>query len=367
MIIGIDASRANNQQKTGVEWYAFYIIEELKKIIPPEWRVVLYTREPLHGELAKLPAHWRERVLKWRPRRLWTQARLSWEIWRHPPDILFVPAHVLPLVHPKETIITIHDLGGLRFPQGFSLFERWYNQFSTRLALARSTVITVSNFCKQEILHFFPDAAESRIKVIYNGYNKEYYFPGPQATSHKPQAPYFLTISRLEEKKNTLGLVQAFELFLKNNPDSPHRLVLLGKPGLGFERVAKRIQLSPSKERVVLPGWLPIAQAALLLRGAEALVFPSFYEGFGIPVLEAMGSGVPVIASHTAALPEICGGAAILVNPNKPGEIAAAMNQVQESAVRERLIDAGTKRAEQFSWERCAEDFWHTVLANFVL
>ncbi|KKU13980.1 MAG: hypothetical protein UX20_C0008G0002 [Candidatus Magasanikbacteria bacterium GW2011_GWC2_45_8] len=92
MLIGIDASRANNEQKTGVEWYAWALIQELKKIISSEHRVVLYTREPLRGELGVLPNNWQEKVLKWPPKRLWTQVRLSWEMYRKAPDVLFVPA-----------------------------------------------------------------------------------------------------------------------------------------------------------------------------------------------------------------------------------------------------------------------------------
>ncbi len=361
MLIGIDASRANNDQKTGVEWYAWQVIEELKKIIPAEHRVILYTREPLQGDLAKLPAPWQERVLSWLPRRLWTQLRLAWEMWQEPPDLLFVPAHVLPPVHPKKAVITIHDLGGLRFPGGFSLFERWYNQFSTRTALKKATVITISNFCKQEIRHLFPSAREEKIKVIYNGYDQSNYFyqPPPLTPNFKPAT--FITISRLEEKKNTLGLVQAFEIFLKNNPQSDHRLVLIGKPGYGFEQVARAIARSPYQERIVLSGWMETNEAAELMRQATALVFPSFYEGFGIPVLEAMASGVPVIASQTGALPEICGPAAILVNPNKPGEMAAAMKEVLEPALRQQLIEAGLQRAAQFSWSKCASELWQFI------
>ena len=165
-------------------------------------------------------------------------------------------------------------------------------------------------------------------------------------------------LCRLEEKKNTLGLVQAFELFLKNNPESQHRLVLIGKPGFGFDKGRQAIEASSFKGRFVLPGWISTLETAALLRQAAALVFPSFYEGFGIPVLEAMASGVPVIASNTAALPETCGNAAILINPNKPGEIAAAMEEVLDPALRQELIAAGLKRAAQFSWRKCAEEVW---------
>ncbi|MBI5731867.1 MAG: hypothetical protein HY982_00725 [Candidatus Magasanikbacteria bacterium] len=154
MLFLIDASRANNDKKTGVEWYAFFVIQELKKIIPPEARVILYTREPLKGQLAQLPSHWSEKVLRWPPRRLWTQIRLSWEIFKMKKQFgdanlaLFVPAHVLPLVTPAKIFLTIHDLGGVRFPQGYSLFERWYARWTTCFALKRAVVFSPSEFSK---------------------------------------------------------------------------------------------------------------------------------------------------------------------------------------------------------------------------
>src|SRR5260221_1783404 len=104
--IGIDASRANVRHRTGVEWYAYHVIQELKKIVPDSYRVLLYTREPLRGDLAELPPRWEQRVLRWPPKFLWTQKRLSWEMLVRPPDLLFSPVHVLPLVHPRRSLVT---------------------------------------------------------------------------------------------------------------------------------------------------------------------------------------------------------------------------------------------------------------------
>ena len=167
MLFLIDASRANNEQKTGVEWYAYFVIQELKKIIPGDWQVILYSREKLKGELANLPPNWQEKVLSWPPRRLWTQVRLSLEMLRfnrHSDVVLFVPAHVLPLFCPIKTLITIHDLGGLRFPRGYSFFERFYSRFASRFALKRATIITPSNFVKEEIKYIFK---KGKVETIY--------------------------------------------------------------------------------------------------------------------------------------------------------------------------------------------------------
>ena len=143
MIIGIDASRANEEQKTGVGWYAWHVIQELKHLttLPlnhtttrQPLRVVLYTNKPLMGDLAVLPEGWSEKVLQWFPGRLWTQIRLSFEMLVNPPDVLFIPAHVFPIIHPKKTVMTVHDIAAIKFPESYNWFERWYSVWSAKFA-----------------------------------------------------------------------------------------------------------------------------------------------------------------------------------------------------------------------------------------
>lgn len=380
MLLLIDASRANNEQKTGVEWYGFFVIQELKKIVLPETRVILYTRESLKGELGQLPPNWQEQVLQWRPRRLWTQIRLSWEIWRvkmggreyaagakDDDIVLFVPAHVLPLVCPTRTFITIHDLGGLRFPAGYSLFEKWYARFATWFALRRATIFTPSEFCKKEIESIF---GVGKILVIPNGFdNSKYHLIDDKEKikqileKHNIRPPYFLSISRLEEKKNTVGIIEGYRIFQEKmslRADfTPHSLVLLGKPGYGYKKVSEAIIKSGYQHTIIIPGWVETEDVPYLMAGAAAFIFPSFYEGFGIPVLEAMAMGTPVIASNRAALPEVCNGAALLVDPYKLGDIAQAMKEIASSpALREELVGRGLARAREFEWEKTAKGIW---------
>lgn len=387
MLLAIDASRANNEQKTGVEWYGYFVIQELKKIVPSDWQVILYTREPLRGDLAVLPSNWEVKVLKWLPKRLWTQIRLSWEIWRmkhvtkeKEEVTLFVPAHVLPLVCPAKVATTIHDLGGLRFPTGYSWFEKWYAWLATRLALKRAIVLTPSEFVRQEILKLFK-SEPSKVRVVPNAYDKEMFHLiadkekiAVVLKKYNIQLPYFLSISRLEEKKNTAGIIEAFEIFRSQkleiggqkseilNHKSEMKLVLLGKPGFGFSRVQSAISHSPFRDDIILPGWVATADVPYLMAGATAFVFPSFYEGFGIPVLEAMACSVPVIAANRAALPEVCQDAAILINPYKPAEIAQAMFQIIFSPqLREDMIKKGLERVKKYSWEKTAGEVWEIL------
>lgn len=377
MLIGIDASRANNEQKTGVEWYAWALIQELKKIIPFEHRVVVYTREPLRGELGILPDNWQEKVLAWPPKRIWTQVRLSWEMLAHAPDVLFVPAHVMPLVHGARTVLTIHDLGGVRFPAGYSLFERWYGIASTRHALksAHTQIVAPSQFTASE-LRALLGAPRERIKVVYNGYDGCIFntdIPDERIVAVKRvyglQGRYVMSISRLEEKKNTLGIIKGFELWCekceKKSAGSAKewQLLLLGKPGYGYRDVARAIEKSAYRGQIVRPGWVESADVPVLMKGAFAFLFPSFYEGFGIPAIEALAVGTPVIASYSGSLPEVCADAALYVNPFKPAEIAAQIEfLLYDDSLRQMLIVAGLKRAQMFSWKKSAQEIADIIL-----
>ncbi|MEA3272077.1 MAG: glycosyltransferase, partial [Patescibacteria group bacterium] len=163
MLLGIDVSRANRPVKTGVEWYSYHLIQELKKIIPDNIGVVLYSDEMLGGGLENLPENWKSEIIKspvkhpktkkpW----LWTQLRLSWEMFKNRPDILFVPSHAIPIIHPKKTVATIHDIGFLRYPEAYNkyacLYHRFASWFATQFA---SKILTPSGFTKRELMEVY--------------------------------------------------------------------------------------------------------------------------------------------------------------------------------------------------------------------
>lgn len=364
MTIGIDASRANNPQRTGTEWYAFNLIQELKKLIPAEHEVLLYTREPLLPDLAELPPNWENRVLAWPPRRLWTQLRLSWEMLVRPPDLLFVPVHVMPIILPKRTATTLHDIAFIPFPAAYGFFERLYQRFSIRFALKRSDVLfSVSEFSKQEAKKYFGPKAERAI-VTPLGYDDKKFHPVHDRAEidgvlakYGIVAPYFLFIGRLETKKNLGWLLVAFAWF-KEGGKLPHKLVLAGKKGYGFEHEWQKRNIEWDDD-VVQPGYVASEDIASLYAGAEAFVFPSMYEGFGLPLLEAFACGTPVIASQTTSLPEVGGEAVLYIDPEKPEEITAAMERiVSDQELRAALIAKGSERIKFFSWKKTAGATW---------
>ncbi|MBN1585490.1 glycosyltransferase family 4 protein [Candidatus Uhrbacteria bacterium] len=368
--IGIDASRANRARKTGVEWYSFRLIQELKGTIPSDCRVVLYSDEPLRGELGELPENWNGQVLKWPPRRLWTLLRLSWEMYRNPPDLLFVPSHVLPLVLPKSSVITVHDVGFTAFPEAYGRKDRLFQGLMTaRAAKTASDILTVSEFSKAEIARHFPEAS-GRVTVTPLAFDP-YRFPVQERGEvlsavgrNRLRPPYFLFVGRLESKKNIDGLIRAFRIFHEQHAGQvgARQLALVGPPGRGYEAAKAGLSGSLATDFIREVGYADDVDLPLLYAGAEALVFPSRYEGFGLPVLEAFASRIPVILSRTASLPEVAGEAAEYFDPDSPEDLARAMRLIAESRERrDFLVQAGEDRLRGFSWKKTARMTWEVL------
>ncbi|MEY4723793.1 MAG: hypothetical protein RLZZ324_1306 [Candidatus Parcubacteria bacterium] len=371
IIIGIDASRANALQKTGVERYAFEVIQRLKREIPAEYRVRLYSREPLQGALAELPTNWESAVLAWPPRRLWTQLRLSWEMYRRPPDLLFVPAHVLPPLLPRRSVVTMHDVAFMPFPRAYTPHGALYLRADAMLAVRRATrILTVSEFSKREIAKWF-GAAPEKISVTPLAYDAAQYHAVPKEEAARVAAkrglngPYFLFVGRLERKKNLGGLFAAFREYKSVHPRAAESLALVGGRGRGFAHEHHALDGWPGAARAVRElGFVPQEDVAALYAGATALVLPSWYEGFGLPVIEAFACGTPVIAARAASLPEVAGDAALLVDPARPHELADALSRLAEdAALRADLVRRGHERVKAFSWDACARGTWEAMKA----
>jgi glycosyltransferase involved in cell wall biosynthesis len=370
MLLGIDASRANREQRTGVESYSYYIIEYLKKIIPQNIKVVLYSDKELTGDLSYLPRNWSSKILRWPPKRLWTQARLSFEMLTNPPDILFIPAHVFPLIHPKKTVMMVHDVAAYRFPQAYNFFENWYSLWSARTAVKKLwRVLTPSQFTKKEILNMLGLNHEcsmaNKIFAVHHGYD-ENLFRKIYDTQHMYDVlnkyglkrPYVLSVGRFEEKKNTKNIINAFNLLSESFEFANLKLVLIGKPGYGYGDVQEIIRQSDKKKIIILggSGWVDRADLPYILNSAEVFVFPSIYEGFGLPVLEAMACGVPVLASKGGAEAEIGGVCAKYVNPSNINEIAESMRELLlNKELRNNLIQKGFENVKNYSWKNSAE------------
>jgi glycosyltransferase involved in cell wall biosynthesis len=350
LVVGIDASRAARMNRTGTEGYSWEIIRRLPALAPlTEFR--LYTPN-LPKEDMGLPENATWRIL--RPDRVWSQVQLARELQKNRPDVIFIPAHVLPALTSTPAVVTIHDVAYRYFPKVYRAFDRRYLSFSTALAIARAKKIIVPSAATKVDLVKFYKANANKIVVIPHGYNTELFNPKTDLGKAPMEVPYLFYVGRIEEKKNISLLLRVFE---RLNADTPVHLVLSGKNGYGFEAIQQQIDRLPArlKSRIHQPGYLPPYDMARYLKHARAFVFPSLYEGFGLPVLEAMAIGTPVVCSDTPALVEISGDAAIHLPAHSVEPWVASIQKIlAQPAYARQLVDKGLNQAEKFSWSKAA-------------
>ena len=290
--------------------------------------------------------------------RLWTHLRLSWEMAFHAPDVLFVPAHVIPLVHPRASVVTIHDLGHLYFPEAYPKKALRYLTWSTgHNVRAAAHLLADSEATKRDLCSHFSISPEG-VTVVYPGVGPEYR-PNQdpamiEAVKQRYQItyPYVLYVGTLQPRKNIERLLEAFAL-ARRRRGLQERLVLVGRTGWLSESLQNRIR--DMADAVVLVGYVPENDLPLLYAGATVFVLPSLFEGFGMPLLEGMASGTPVIAANTSSLPEVVGDAGLLFDPLNTEELAEALARAcEDRELREQLQAGGLARAGLFTWEEAA-------------
>lgn len=333
---------------TGTEHYAHQLIHALIQL-NTRHQLTLYFRDtPPAGLLPPSPLVGC-RVIPLR--RAWTHVRFAAALWRDRPDVTFVPAHTLPLAFPGRAVVTVHDLGFKYFPQAHPAKDRLYLDWTTRYSAARATVVLADSQATADDLTKFYGTLPGKIRVVYPGVDA---LPigDVAAVRRKYNLPerYFLFVGTLQPRKNIARLVQAYARWQAAHPADSAALVLAGGKGWLYDEA-----WTTGVERVHLPGYVDEADKGALYAGALALVFPSLYEGFGFPVLEAMHCAAPVIASSTSSLPELAGDAALLVDPLDVDAIAAAMGRVTEdAALRQMLRERGAAQVKKFTWDSAA-------------
>jgi len=415
MLIGIDASRANRRHKTGTEWYSYHLIRQLARIDEKN-DYLLYTDRPLTGGLLDLSSensltggeiifdnkgfqilkspnnNFKAKIVDWPFNFLWTQGGLSLEMFLRRPDALFVPAHTLPFIHPKNSFVTVHDIG---FERDKRLYRRermgperryWRNFFnylilaftggkfasdsldyltwSTKFALKEARrIIVPSEFTKKEIMDFYGDDGK-KIFAIHNGYDDSIFNRSVSKEAieralsrYEIKSPYIFYVGRLERKKNISSLIEAFGIMKQRHKGIKHKLALAGRAEFGFNEAKTMIYEYGLEKEVVLPGWVEEEDMPALFAGADAFAFPSFYEGFGIPLLQAMACGTPIAASDRASIPEVVGDAALLFNPSNIEEISEAIYRlISDRALHDDLAKKGLERVKNFGWEKSARE-----------
>lgn len=350
-------------RRTGTESYALNLIRALLEVESGPNFTLYFRDTPAPGWLGG-----QHRLIPFP--RLWTHVRLAWELFaaRPRPNVLFVPAHVLPLIRPVPTVVTIHDLGYRYFPEAHPLGQRLYLDWSTRFsARAAARVIADSRATAHDLTRFYNLPAH-KITVVYPGRDETLRRVDPAPVRAKYGLPenYLLHIGTLQPRKNLERLIEAVRRYhaqrsVSGNPSLIPPLVLAGRAGWLSEPIVAKAQANA----VRILDYVPDEDLAGLYSGATAFVFPSLYEGFGFPVLEAMACGVPVICSNTSSLPEVASdpstgsgqSAALLIDPLDTGAITTALERVLTDAdLRATLIGRGYEQIKKFSWARAARE-----------
>ncbi len=299
-----------------------------------------------------------------RPVRLsYEYAFLPGELRREGLDVFHGASNFLPTRRACPYVVTIHDLSYHVHPERCPPVRRyyWYAMTSRTVSVA-DLIITISENSRRDIIRFFP-GTESRIRVVPEAAHSRFVQLQHQreesAMARLEQEldgrPYVLYLGTLEPGKNVARTVRAFDSIAERFPN--HQLVLAGDKGWLFQSVFDAIAGAAHRDRIKYVGHVTDSEAVALFNYADLCVFPSLYEGFGLPPLEAMACGCPVVTSNRSSIPEVVGDAAIQVNPESEEELAAAMARVLESsALQQEMAQAGLQRAKQFSWDRCAEE-----------
>ncbi|MBL8095525.1 MAG: glycosyltransferase family 4 protein [Anaerolineales bacterium] len=352
MHLAIDASRTTAAQRTGTERYALSMIRALLAQEAGH-TYTLYLREAPPVGLFGLPhPSNRLRVRIVGLPRLWTHVGLARALAQDKPDVIWVPAHTLPLICPTPGVVTVHDLGYRFYPQAHPARQRRYLEWSTRHSAGIARRILADSQATRHDLAKTYRVPGPRIEVVHPGRDEslQRVEAGPVRERHGLRRPYLLHVGTLQPRKNLVRLIEAHARLRVRWPDL--ELVLAGAPGW----LSDPILQAARAEGVRVLGAVPDDDLSGLYSGAEAFVFPSLYEGFGFPVLEAQSCGTPVICSRTSSLPEVAGEGAVQIDPEDVSHLADGIEAVLGSPeLQRRLVEAGYDNIQRFSWEASAK------------
>ena len=333
-----------------------------------ECEFVTYVSSDAAGEY--VPSHFHTRRVSANPY-LRLGLDLPMRIREDRPDLLHVQ-YTSPLVCSVPVVVTVHDVSFLEHPEYFSFGRAWQLQRTVRRTVLRAArVLTVSEFSRASILKVYGDLDEDKVIVLPNAAAPQFRPVSREAAAaivaqrFGIHSPFVLSVGDLQPRKNHIGLIRAFARMLRAFPQLKHDLVLVGKETWFAGRVHEAARESGVADRIHFFGFVSDSDLLQLYNSCELFVFPSFYEGFGLPVLEAMACARAVVCSNTSALPEVADGAALLFDPYVPDEIVRAMADIlRDAELRARMERLGSQRAAYFSWQKTAQrmlEIFHRV------
>lgn len=357
-----------------LEGYGRFIYETFKLITKqhPEHQFIFFFDRPYNkrfvwdtnispiiaGPPARHPLLW-----KW-----WYDIRVPALLRKYKADVFVSPDGFCSLRTKIPQCVVIHDLAFIHQPKGIKKSHlAFYKKYTPRFISKANRVVTVSSFSKNDIIKNYQTPAD-KIDVIYNGV-REGFKPAPEETKsitknkYSDGKAYFLYAGSIHPRKNLVNLLKAFSLF-KKRQQSNMKLILAGRLAWKYESFLEDLKSYKYRSDVILTGWVEEAELFQLMGAAYAFVYPSLFEGFGLPVIEAMASGIPVITSKDSAMEEIAGEAALYADPEQSSSIAEKMMLIyKDEKKRNEQIEKGLKASQAYTWEKTAEGLWKSIFA----
>ncbi len=362
MIIAIDGNEANVEKRVGVNRFAFEVLWGIYTTAGKSLKFLIFLSEKPKRDLPPETDWWQYEVFG--PKRFWTWTGLVKRLYlgKPKPDVLFSPSHYGPAFSPIPFVISIMDLGFLQQAQQFTKKDFYQLKHWTKRSVKKaSKIISISEFTKKDIVKTYGIDSE-KVIVAHPGYKRH------QALNAKHQTPnipsdYILFLGTLKPSKNIEGLIKAFKILNTKYSILNTNLVIAGKKGWLYQSIFEKVKKLGLRDRVIFTGFVSDEEKEVLIKRAKAFIMPSFWEGFGIPILEAMAAGTPVVCSDRGALPEVVGDAAILVNPENPEDIANGIYKVlNDESIHRNLVKKGKERIKLFSWGKCSKIILTTLI-----
>lgn len=368
--IGIDGNEANTTQRVGIGQYAFQILQYLcdpkSSVEYKKNRIqfTIYLKDKPKSDLPPANTFWK--YSSFGPKKFWTQIALPLHLFLDHirPNVFFTPTHYAPRFTPSKCVISIMDVSYLLYPEMFRKKDLWQLRSWTEYSVRNSEkILTISNFSKSEILEYY-NVEDEKVIVTYPGYDRNIFNPGNKAKKileskfynlkrkYNIHGEYILFVGTLQPRKNIVRLIEAFHFLQKKRNEL--QLVIIGKRGWLYTDLFEKIKELKLENKIVITDFVANDELSLFYQNAKCFVLPSLYEGFGLPVVEAMASGCPVVVSNTSSLPEIVGDAGILIDPLDTKSIVEGILQAGFSKdKRNDLIEKGLQRTSLFNWNTC--------------
>jgi glycosyltransferase involved in cell wall biosynthesis len=355
MIIGVDGNEANVEKKVGTSVYTYELLHYFQHKANEETQFIVYLRESPNDSMPQEKQFYRYEIVK--GNFLWSQLFFPLYLYTHKrPDVLFCPAHYIPRACPVKTVVTIHDLAYFYYDQEFLKKDLYQLKNWTQYAINKSSkVIAVSKATAKDIRKFYK-TSDDKISIIYNGFNQvEPEKKHSTDTEKLIKHPYFLYVGTIQPRKNISLLIEAFNALVEENPNL--HLIIVGKKGWLYKEIFEKITQMHLEEHVTFTGFIDDSDLDYLYKHAISYILPSLYEGFGIPVLEAMSRSCPVIISFNSSLPEVGGDAALYFDPSSPEDLYQKMLLIKDNLqLRKDLVIKGQERVKLFSWDKCGQE-----------